>query len=29
MLEKVAFERLLGPVREILARDADNYAKHV
>ena len=28
-LDKIAFERLLGPVRDILARDADNYAKHV
>ena len=29
LLDKIAFERLLGPVREILARDADNYAKHI
>ncbi len=29
VLDKAAFERLLGPVRAILARDADNYAKHV
>ena len=29
LLDKASFERLLGPVKEILARDADNYAKHV
>jgi len=29
VLDKAAFERLLGPVRAILSRDADNYAKHI
>ena len=29
LLDKFSFERLLGPVHSILARDADNYAKHV
>jgi cAMP-dependent protein kinase regulator len=28
-LDKASFERLLGPVHAILARDAENYAKHV
>ena len=29
LLDKLSFERLLGPVQGILARDAENYAKHV
>ena len=29
VLDKRSFERLLGPVRTILARDASNYAKHI
>jgi len=29
LLDRWSFERLLGPVKEILARDADNYAKHI
>ena len=29
VLDKSSFERLLGPVHDILARNADNYAKHV
>ena len=29
MLDKTAFERLLGPVKDILARDAANYAQHL
>jgi hypothetical protein len=29
VLDQSAFERLLGPVRAILARDAENYARHV
>lgn len=29
LLDKWSFERLLGPVKEILERDADNYAKHI
>ena len=29
LLDKSSFERLLGPVHAILARDAENYAKHV
>lgn len=29
VLDKLSFERLLGPVQTILQRDAENYAKHV
>ena len=29
LLDKFSFERLLGPVKEILARDAQNYDNHL